>query len=345
MSFFAPPSAQVLDALCPMHLTVSGTGHITHVGPTLRKLRPARRWSGSRFLEVFRLVRPREVESMCEFRAVAGRKLHLELREPPRTALKGLAVPTDDGGFVVNFSFGISITDAVRDLALTSADFAATDLTVELLYLMEAQSAAMEAARTLNARLQGAKAAAEQQAFTDPLTGLANRRAMDMMLSQLVASHTSLSLMHVDLDHFKMVNDTMGHAAGDHVLLQVAAVFWRETREQDVVARVGGDEFVIIMPEMTDRNWLERVGRRVIDGLETPSDYGGLPCQISGSIGTAIWDGKTPTSPGTLLDDADIALYASKDAGRAQQTFYSPHLREDAQNIAHQKGRSVELWG
>lgn len=344
MSFVSLPTKQVLDTLCPLHLRVGPTGHIVHVGPTLRKLSPKREMSGLRFLEVFRVVRPRQVASMREFQAIAGRKLHLELREPPRTALKGLAVPTEDGGFVVNFAFGMSVVAAVRDLSLTSADFAATDPTIEMLYLIEAQAAAMEAARTLNARLQGAKAAAEQQAFTDPLTGLANRRAMDMTLARLVASRTKLALMNVDLDFFKMVNDTMGHAAGDQVLIQVAAIFRAETRPQDLVARVGGDEFVIIMPETTDPTYLERVGRRIIDGLETPIEYSGIACHISGSIGTVIWDGRAPTSPDTLLDDADIALYASKDSGRAQQTFYAAQLREDAQNMTTQRGRTVELW-
>jgi diguanylate cyclase (GGDEF)-like protein len=344
MSFVSLPTRQVLDTLCPMHLTVSPTGHIVHVGPTLRKLSPDRELSGLRFLEIFRLVRPREVSSMQDFHAVAGRKLHLELRQAPRAALKGLAVPTEDGGFVVNLSFGMSVVEAVRELSLTSADFAATDPTIEMLYLIEAQAAAMEAARTLNARLQGAKAAAEQQAFTDPLTGLANRRAMDMTLARLVASRTPLALMHVDLDFFKFVNDTMGHAAGDQVLLQVASVFRRETRDSDVVARVGGDEFVIILAETTDRLYLDKLGRRIVEGLETPMDYCGINCQISGSIGTVIWDGRAPTSPDTLLDDADIALYASKDAGRAQQTFYSPQLRENAQKMTEQRGRSVELW-
>ncbi len=345
MSYFGQPSLQVLDTLCPMHLAVSGTGHITHVGPTLRKLRPTGRWVAQRFLEVFRVVRPRAISSMQELHAVTGRKLHLELREPPRTPLKGLAVAAEGGGFVVNFSFGISVAEAVRDFALTNADFAATDLTIEMLYLLEAQSAAMEASRTLNARLQGAKAAAEQQAFTDPLTGLKNRRAMDIALSRLVASHTPLALMHVDLDYFKTVNDTLGHAAGDQALLHVSEVFLSETREKDVVARVGGDEFVIIMPETTCRSYLERVGRRIIDGLETPMDYCGTPVQISGSIGTAVWNGITPTSPDTLLDDADIALYASKDGGRAQQTFYVPQLRESAQSRADAKDGTVELWG
>lgn len=344
MSFLAHASMQVLDTLCPMHLTVSQTGHITHVGPTLRKLRPGRRWTGLRFLEMFRMVRPRAVSSMREFRAIAGHKLHMELRDAPRTPLKGLAVPGDDGSFVVNLSFGIAVVDAVRDFALTDADFAATDLAIEMLYLIEAQSAAMAASRTLNARLDAAKAAAEQQALTDPLTGLGNRRAMDMTLSRLVASKTPLALFNVDLDHFKTVNDTMGHAAGDQVLAQVATVFRKETREQDLLARVGGDEFVIVMPEVTDRRHLERIGRRIIDGLETPIYHLGMPCQISGSIGMVIWDACSPSSPDTLLDDADIALYASKNTGRAQMTFYAPQLREAAQNLEDPRGRSVELW-
>lgn len=104
---------------------------------------------------------------------------------PPKTEVKGLLVAgPSEGQSIVNLSFGISVVDAVSDYSLNSADFAATDLTIEMLYLVEAKSAAMEASRKLNLRLQGAMIAAEEQAFTDTLTGLKNRRAMDHVLAR-----------------------------------------------------------------------------------------------------------------------------------------------------------------
>lgn len=340
MSFHVRPTAELLDILCPMHVTVSSTGHITHVGPTLRKLRPGKPWVGQRVLEVFRFIRPRQAQSMADLFAISGKKLHLELRDAPRTALKGVAIRDKSaGGIVLNLSFGISIMDAVGDFSLSSADFAPTDLAVEMLYLVEAKSAAMAASSKLNLRLQGAKIAAEEQAFTDTLTGLKNRRALDTILARLVAAGTPVTVMNVDLDYFKAVNDTLGHAAGDHVLLNVARALLDATREYDTVARVGGDEFCILLPEEGDHDALVKTGARIISELEKPVKYRGSDCLISGSIGTVIWSGEGDVTPEQLLDDADVALYASKNAGRARQTFYEPALREQAENLEPPKGR------
>ncbi len=328
MMMMSIPKQDTLDILCPMHVQVDATGHITHVGPTLRKVRPGKPWVGERVLEVLRIMRPREVMNMDELFRILGDKLHIELRDAPRTGLKGVAMPDGTGGVIVNLTFGISVLDAVRDFALSSADFAPTDLTVEMLYLVEAKSAAMEASRKLNLRLQGAKLAAEQQAVTDTLTGLKNRRAMDQALEKYVEMGRPFALMHIDLDYFKAVNDTYGHAAGDHVLLNVATIFRRMTRVGDIIARVGGDEFVVLMPGNTVKSNLTRTGQRIIDALEKPTDFKGETCRISGSIGTVIWNGRSDVNPETLMDDADVALYASKNAGRARQTFYDPKLRD-----------------
>jgi diguanylate cyclase (GGDEF)-like protein len=277
---------------------------------------------------------------MGQLAQIVGRKLHLELRDAPRTALKGIALRNEEGGgYVINLSFGISVLDAVRDFNLSSADFAATDLAIEMLYLVEAKSAAMAASRTLNLRLQGAKIAAEEQAFTDTLTGLKNRRALDMILNRLVAAETPCAIMHVDLDYFKAVNDTFGHAAGDHVLLNVARALLDQTREVDTVARVGGDEFTIILPRSTNEIALEKTGRRIIEELEKPVKYKDAECRISGSIGTVIYNGRSSTTPEQLLEDADIALYASKHAGRGRQTFYRSSFREASGFLSLPKGR------
>ncbi len=330
-----------LDVLCPMHVIVSDEGHVVHAGPTLQKLRPTHPMVGRPFLEIFDLKRPRAISTIDKMRAAAGTKLHLQLRDAPHTEVKGILVPSPvPGESIINLSFGISVVDAVTDYALTSVDFAATDLTIEMLYLVEAKSAAMEASRKLNLRLQGAKIAAEEQAFTDTLTGLKNRRAMDHVLDRHAAWGTQFGVMQIDLDWFKAVNDTLGHAAGDFVLQTVARVMVEETRDNDTVARVGGDEFVILLPHAHDQTALRNIGDRIIKRLSRPMPFQGEVCQISASIGIAIYEPGAGVSVSELLDNADVALYASKHDGRGRQTFYTPELRASAQNLAPPTGRA-----
>ncbi|MEL7092549.1 MAG: GGDEF domain-containing protein [Pseudomonadota bacterium] len=320
-----------LDILCPMHLVLSATGHVVHAGPTVQKLHPNRDLHGVRFLEVFDVKRPRAVAQMADLRAHVGTKLHLQLRDAPYTELKGVIVPGPTADLsIVNLSFGISIVDGVRDYALTSADFAPTDLTVEMLYLVEAKSAAMEASRKLNLRLQGAKIAAEEQAFTDTLTGLKNRRAMDHIMARYEKWGTQFGVMQIDLDWFKAVNDNMGHAAGDHVLQTVAHIMVEETRDNDTVVRIGGDEFVVLLPMAEELSDLAAIGRRIIDRLTQPIPFAGQECRISASIGVALFEPHGTEDAAQVLDNADVALYASKNAGRAQLTFYAPELRTKA---------------
>lgn len=318
----------MLDVLCPMHLLLSETGHVIHAGPTAQKLRPDRVLEGQRFLEIFDLKRPRAISSMAQLRAAAGTKLHMQMRDAPRTEIKGVLVPgPEPGQSIVNLSFGISIVDGVRDYQLTSGDFAATDLAVEMLYLVEAKSAAMEALRKLNLRLQGAKIAAEEQAFTDTLTGVKNRRAMDHIMARYANWGTQFGLMQIDLDWFKAVNDTLGHAAGDHVLQTVARIMVEETRENDTVVRIGGDEFVILLPLAEDLAALEGIGNRIIERMTQPIPFQGEVCRVSASIGVAFYDPELEIGVAQVLENADVALYASKNAGRGRQTFYSDALR------------------
>ncbi|MCG7519087.1 GGDEF domain-containing protein [Ruegeria sp. Ofav3-42] len=314
----------LLDTLCPMFVLVDERGKIVNAGPTLQKLRPDEPMQGKDFLDVFELVRPRTVTTTPALLSLAGGKVHLKFHDEPRTALKGLIAPMPKGnGAIINLSFGISILDAVRDYALTSADFSGTDLAIELLYLVEAKSAAMEASRSLNLRLQGAMLAAEEQAVTDMLTGLKNRRAMDVVLRHLISGNSAFALMHLDLDFFKSVNDHLGHAAGDFVLQQAARIMEEETRNEDTVARIGGDEFVIIFKGLVDESVLSDVASRLIKRLRQPMMFENTPCQISASIGTALSTQFSSPNAAELLNAADQALYEAKRQGRSRHCPYS----------------------
>lgn len=320
---------EMLHLICPMHAVLDRTGHIRQAGPTLHKLSDTP-MEGTRFLEMFEVYRPRAVYGMTDLLQTSGRKLHLRLRKGVRTPLKGILIENGQGGAIINLSFGISVVDGVRDYALTSSDFAPTDLAVEMLYLVEAKSAAMDASRNLNTRLQGAMVAAEERAFTDTLTGLGNRRAMDTVLDRLCRGGQGFSTMHLDLDLFKQVNDTMGHAAGDQVLRQVARVMLDETRQDDTVARVGGDEFVILFGRLTARQRLAEIAERLIARIEEPIFHDGQECNVSASIGISVAE-PGATDPARILEEADFALYASKRAGRARHSFFHPSQEMTAQ--------------
>ncbi|MEC3861875.1 diguanylate cyclase [Mesobacterium sp. TK19101] len=309
----------MLKVLCPMHAVLDAEGRIVQAGPTLRKLRSA--LEGRQFLDVFDLRRPPDLQQMDDLLRATGKRLHLRFRDVPRTSLKGVLVPDGRGGAVINLSFGISLVEAVRDYALTNADFDPTDLSVEMLYLLEAKSAAIEASRRLNRRLQVARIAAEEQAFTDTLTGLKNRRALDHVLARALAGGGDLALMHLDLDRFKAVNDGLGHAAGDHILQEAARRMLGAVRRGDTVARVGGDEFILLFDGLTSHRRLGQIASGLIAALEQPILWHRTPCEISASIGIALRPAGKTLQPEELISQADAALYAAKAAGRARFEF------------------------
>lgn len=319
----------VLDTLCPMHVVLDASGLIIYGGPTVCKLFDGKSPVGTRFLDRFEIQRPRTISTISALRQSTGRKLQLRVREGDRTPVKAVIAPLPDNRSVVHFSFGIHVVDAVVDYSLTSTDFAATDLAMELLYLVEAKSAAMDASRRLNARLQGAAIAAEEQAYTDTLTGLRNRRAMDSALKRYAATGDPFALLHVDLDFFKQVNDTFGHAAGDDVLQKAAHIMENMIRKEDLVARIGGDEFVIVVSGLVKANRLRQMAETLIEQLEIPILFGNVTCKISASIGITCSKGDNK-SPEELLEEADIALYVSKRSGRSQYTQYQPGMAQAA---------------
>lgn len=323
----APPltiGADALDAMMPMHAVVNPEGVITHAGPTLIKILGGQ-GPGAAFFSLFDPRRPAQIRDLAEICAVSGSRFSLRLRDASRTPLIAAASALGPGqGVLVNLSFGISVIDAVARFDLSASDFAATDLALEMLYLVEANAAAMAESRKLNERLHGAKQLAEAEAMSDTLTGLQNRRALDDALNRLIRRKVAFTLMHVDLDYFKKVNDTLGHAAGDAVLAEVAQVLRDATRPEDLVARVGGDEFVLVLKGVTDQRSLEKLAERLISRLEQPIEYQGKKAQISASIGASSSAQYLQPDLRVMMHDADVALYASKGKGRGCFTYHQP---------------------
>ena len=159
-----------------------------------------------------------------------------------------------------------------------------------------------------------------EQIGTDPLTGCMNRRALEARLKSdwrlAKRRGTHIALAAIDLDHFKQINDSRGHPVGDVVLQQLAGIMKSTARDSDAVARFGGDEFVILLP---DTGWqgaltfAERLRRRVDDFTFGPPGY---PMAISISVGVALAKGTDPLSPEELLKEADRSLYKAKQQGR-----------------------------
>lgn len=310
------------DVLMPMHVRLSPCGRIAHAGPTLRRLGLAALDGEACFWDIFEVLRPIHLKESRRTSDLYGQPLRLRFRDRAEsTAMKGLAVQMSCGGTIVNLSFGIGLVDAVARYGLTQGDFAANDLAVEMLYLFEAKSAVMHESRRLNLHLDDARSIAEQQAFTDELTGLGNRRAMEHALELLLDRGETFSLLHIDLDHFKAVNDTFGHAAGDAALSAAARVLRDETRQQDIPTRVGGDEFVVLVYGDVSKPSLMALGQRIIQKIEEPIAFEGNELSISASIGVGIPGQRSDETQSAFLSRVDAALYASKSAGRGRVSF------------------------
>ncbi|KQQ47541.1 diguanylate cyclase [Duganella sp. Leaf126] len=174
------------------------------------------------------------------------------------------------------------------------------------------------------------------QAYHDILTDLPNRilfkDRLGLAVIQAKRKLAELAVMFIDLDRFKLVNDTLGHVKGDELLQQVARRLKDCLRRGDTLARQGGDEFTIVLPELQDRQEARDIAERFIESLEAPFDLDGHQVHISASIGIAVYphDGEGIDE---LLRHADIAMYQVKALGKNGHTFYHPSMQE----MSHQK--------
>lgn len=191
-----------------------------------------------------------------------------------------------------------------------------------------------------NAELLVAKARIEHTALHDSLTGLPNRRYLDQKLELRAALRADESrrtaLLHIDLDRFKQINDTLGHAAGDAMLVHAARILRLNVRSTDFIARVGGDEFVVLCwmdndnPD-DDAGYLAGLAERIIAAMREPVRYEGHECRFGVSVGIAT-EPQRGCDPRRLLVNADIALYRAKSRGRNRYQFFNDALQAEIVN-------------
>jgi two-component system cell cycle response regulator len=201
------------------------------------------------------------------------------------------------------------------ELPLTRADAEFADTVIKAAVSAVRRAQLLETTRADKERL-------EQLASTDPLTQTLNRRALMERLSVEMDragryGHVLVLLM-IDLDHFKLVNDTFGHLVGDDVLRRIAVILQREARTTDVVARFGGEEFVVVLPEQHLEGataFAERVRTRIAEADLVPDEGRGVP-RLTISIGVAVFPSPEVVTVDDLIARADEALYRAKSAGR-----------------------------
>jgi len=188
-----------------------------------------------------------------------------------------------------------------------------------------------------NMRLKAANDELQHRAFSDPLTGLPNRLLFEDRLRQALLrldrnNHEEvvdrLAVLFVDLDGFKPINDSFGHAAGDVILRCAADRLRLEAREGDTVARVGGDEFLLLLENVANEAACIGVAERALTALSKPFEISGRQVQIACSIGIAIHPG--PGERSKLVANADAAMYAAKRAGGSCHVLFEPHMGSDA---------------
>lgn len=211
----------------------------------------------------------------------------------------------------------------------------AFDVTKDTALTVELQKAKTEA-DAKNSELEIAKSRIEHNALHDPLTLLANRRKLDMELDALsrASGRRKFALLHLDLDRFKQINDTLGHAAGDAMLVHASKILTRNITEKDTVARIGGDEFVILAHDQASSKELAQLAARIISEFRQPLDFDGFSCRCGVSIGIAEANG-SHVDARRILVNADLALYRAKGMGRNRFEFFTQNLH--AEIIDHKR--------
>jgi len=241
--------------------------------------------------------------------------------EPDEPALldteQWVALPRHSYGFVCDLDSPAASVNTLRDL---------------LLALHEASAVLESSQKTVVDQSD-----LERLAMLDPLTELPNRRKLFECLQDILKTKQHSAILQIDLDRFKQINDSLGHAAGDEVLMVVANRLSANIRPGDLVARIGGDEFVVACPEVHSVDSMAELAERLIESLNQPMQLQGHQYNIGASIGVAFKEALQTIDPDMLLQNADLALYTSKEKGRNQYHLYDPFMRSKFDSVQSMK--------
>lgn len=211
--------------------------------------------------------------------------------------------------------------------------------------LQEELQHAKDLAEAHNAELEAARARIEYTALHDHLTGLPNRRYLDAAIEaaarEAQQTGSRLAVLHIDLDRFKEINDTLGHLAGDQMLVHAAGVLDTLKGPDDFVARIGGDEFVFLSAGSAGRN-LAMLAEAIVAAMRKPVTFNGHICRFGASVGIASQSG-AGIDARQLLVNADLALYRAKNRGRSRHEFFTSDIQ--AQIIVNKKTADEILAG
>lgn len=222
----------------------------------------------------------------------------------------------------------ILVTETAGDQAAVTAVRAGAE---DCLGLQEATGPALVRAMLCALERTSHAATLRTQAVTDPLTGLPNRHALQKSIDHAVAmarrKGRGLAVLFLDLDGFKDVNDVHGHEAGDRVLQELARRFAARTRDMDTVARIGGDEFVVVMEDLADARFAGMLAAKLLAAASAPVDVQGHSVALTASAGIAVFPGDGDDAA-ALVRHADTAMYAAKAAGKQQFRFFRAQMNE-----------------
>ena len=320
-----------LGRLMPFHILTDAGGVVRAVGPAIHKLLGAEAVIGKSVFDIVDFLKPKLVDRKAGLQSCIGRRLVVQFRELGESVSSrvfGMALRaggSDDGNIFMALTPGVNARAFVESFGLKISDFGPADGSADLLPLLAMQQDMLADSRKKSDNLAAARDAAERMANNDALTDLPNRRAL-MCGLQRALGDGPINVLHIDLDKFKDINDTFGHAAGDAALRHTARCMQNVLGSNTLCARIGGDEFVAVIPDRFDEAKLIETAQCLIEQICLPFTFEGEALNVGASIGIAIADATDAVTVDTILHHADIALYESKRLGRGRALICSPHL-------------------